>query len=99
MKNIDINLYLYQLQSHLFFYSRPVSALDLYSHNLPQRVTTPTCPGSKNSLSLFHCSHDCFSETDVTEDTIEEIDEEDLDSLNKLVRRGLEIETDWSSNR
>merc|ERR1719347_839495 len=36
--------------------SRPVSALDLYSHYPPQRISTPTCPGSKNSLSLFHCN-------------------------------------------
>jgi len=61
-------------------------------------VSTPTCPGSKNSLSLFHCPHDCFSETDVTEDTIEEMDEEDLDSLNRLVRQGLDIETELSSD-
>merc|ERR1719317_481088 len=79
--------------------SRPVSALDLYSHYPPQRISTPTCPGSKNSLSLFHCNHACFSETDVTEDTIEEMEEEDLDSLNKLVRQGLDVETDWSSSR
>ena len=78
---------------------RPVSALDLYSHYPPQRISTPTCPGSKNSLSLFHCNHACFSETDVTEDTIEEMEEEDLDSLNKLVRQGIDVETDWSSSR
>jgi len=77
--------------------SRPVSALDIYTTHLPQRVSTPTCPGSKNSLSLFHCPHDCFSETDVTEETIEEMDEEDLDSLNRLVRQGLDIETELSS--
>jgi len=76
--------------------SRPVSAMDLYlqpSH-IPQRISTPTCPGSKTSISLFQCPHDCFTETDVTEDTIEEIDEEDMDSLNKLVRQGLDTGTD-----
>ena len=81
--------------------NRPVSALDVYLNpaHLPQRVSTPTCPGSKSSISLFQCPHDCFVETDVTEDTIEEIDEEDLDSLNKLVRQGLNVGTDNSSCR
>ena len=93
---IDIN----NINIGLIIHSpRPVSALDLYSHYPPQRISTPTCPGSKNSLSLFHCNHACFSETDVTEDTIEEMEEEDLDSLNKLVRQGLGVETDWSSSR
>ena len=62
-------------------------------------MSTPTCPGSKTSINLFQCPHDCFTETDVTEDTIEEMDEDDLDSLNKLVRQGLDIGTDRSSYR
>ena len=85
----------------LFLRVRPVSALDLYlqqSHH-PQRVSTLTCPGSNTSLSLFQCPHDCFTETDVTEDTIEEMDEDDLDSLNRLVRLGLDVGTDCSSYR
>ena len=62
-------------------------------------MSTPTCPGSKTSISLFQCPHDCFTETDVTEDTIEEIDEDDLDSLNNLVRQGLDIGMDRYSYR
>ena len=87
-------------QIHIPF-DRPVSALDLYLNpsRLPQRVSTPTCPGSKTYISLFQCPHDCFTDTDVTEDTIEEMDEDDLDSLNKLVRQGLNIGTDQSSYR
>ena len=63
------------------------------------RQAQPTCPGSKASLSLFQCPHDCFTETDVTEDTIEEMDEDDLDSLNTLVRQGFDIGTDNFSYR
>ena len=53
----------------------------------------------KTSLSLCQCKHDCFTETDVTEDTIEEMNEDTLDSLNRLLRLGLDIGTDCSSYR
>jgi len=77
-----------------YFSSRPASALDLYLHpsNLPQRVTTPTCAGSKTSV--FHCQHDCFAE-ELSGTTIEEMsEEEDIDSIQRLVSLGLDVGTD-----
>merc|ERR1719479_30870 len=79
--------------------SRPVSAMDLYLHpsNLPQRVTTPTCAGSKTSV--FHCQHDCFAE-ELSGTTIEEMsEEEDIDSIQRLVSLGLDVGTDGFTDR
>ena len=71
------------------------------------RVSTPTCAGSKSSVSMFQCPHDCFLEKDTIEeidegsgDTIEEMDEdEDIESIKKLVNRGLDIGTDSFTDR
>ena len=82
-----------------YFNSRPASALDLYLHpsNLPQRVTTPTCAGSRTSV--FHCQHDCFAE-ELSGDTIEEMsEEEDIESIKKLVSEGLDVGTDGLTDR
>ena len=48
---------------------------------------------------MFQCPHDCFSETDATEDTIEEMDEEDMDSISKLVKQGLDVGSDFFTDR
>ena len=89
------------LQHFLFF--RPVSALDVYlpHYHVPMRVSTPTCAGSKSSVSMFQCPHDCFVERDeVSGDTIEEMDEEeDAESIRRLVNRGLDLGTDWTTDR
>ena len=80
-----------------YFSSRPVSALDLYLHpsNLPQRVTTPTCAGSKTSV--FHCQHDCFAE-ELSGTTIEEMsEEEDIDSIQRSLH--LDVGTDGFTDR
>ena len=79
--------------------SRPASALDLYLHpsSLPQRVTTPTCAGSRTSV--FHCQHDCFAE-ELSGDTIEEMsEEEDIESIKKLVSDGIDVGTDGFTDR
>ena len=88
------------------FDCRPVSALDVYSpYHVPMRVSTPTCAGSKTSVSMFQCPHDCFvekiEETDEgSGDTIEEMDEEeDVDSIRQLVNQGLDVGTDCMTDR
>ena len=92
----------------IHFLCRPVSALDVYlpHYHVPMRVSTPTCAGSKSSVSMFQCPHDCFVEKDLPEieegsgDTIEEMDEEeDAESIRRLVNRGLDLGTDWTTDR
>ena len=55
---------------------------------------------------MFQCPHDCFVEKDLPEidegsgDTIEEMDEEeDAESIRRLVNRGLDTGTDWTTDR
>ena len=45
--------------------SRPASSMGislLPEGRLPQRLSTPTCPGSKSSFSVFDCELGCFIE-------------------------------------
>ena len=82
-----------------------MSALDVYLSpcHVPMRVSTPTCAGSKSSVSMFQCPHDCFLESsEGSGDTIEEMDEEegdDVESVQRLVSRGLDVGTDNLTDR
>ena len=51
------------------------------------------------SLLVFHCQHDCFAE-ELSGDTIEEMsEEEDIESIKKLVSEGLDVGTDGLTDR
>ena len=86
--------------------------MDVYlpHYHVPMRVSTPTCAGSKSSVSMFQCPHDCFVDKEAEEtileqeedgDTIEEMEgeEEDVDSIRQLVNRGLDTGTDCLTDR
>ena len=64
------------------------------------RVSTPTCAGSKSSVSMFQCPHDCFLDSEGSGDTIEEMDEdEDVESIQQLVKNDLDVGTDNMTDR
>ena len=77
--------------------SRPASSLGVSLHplSLPtQRLSTPTCPGSR--ASIFHCTQDCFHDRfseHTTEGSV--ANDDDIASLSRLVRNGLDL--DFSS--
>ena len=86
--------------------------MDVYlpHYHVPMRVSTPTCAGSKSSVSMFQCPHDCFVDKEAEEtileqeedgDTIEEMEGEegDVDSIRQLVSRGLDTGTDCLTDR
>ena len=86
--------------------------MDVYlpHYHVPMRVSTPTCAGSKSSVSMFQCPHDCFVDKEAEEtileqeedgDTIEEMEGEegDVDSIRQLVNRGLDTGTDCLTDR
>ena len=64
------------------------------------RVSTPTCAGSKSSVSMFQCPHDCFLDSEASGDTIEEMDEDDdVESIQQLVKNDLDVGTDNMTDR